>query len=43
MVIEFPVDGGARGWYESERYQAEIKPIRQEASTGSLVFVEGAE
>ena len=40
VVIEFPDEQSARDWYASERYQ-EILPIRQEASTGSLVFVEG--
>ncbi len=42
VVIEFPSMEALRGWYESERYQAAIK-IRQAASTGSIVFVEGAE
>lgn len=40
VVIEFPDADAARGWYESERYR-EILPIRHEASTGSLVLVEG--
>jgi uncharacterized protein (DUF1330 family) len=40
VVIEFPDAPAARGWYESDRYR-EILPIRQEASTGSLVLVEG--
>jgi uncharacterized protein (DUF1330 family) len=40
VVIEFPDAESARGWYESDRYR-EILPIRLEASTGSLVLVEG--
>jgi uncharacterized protein (DUF1330 family) len=41
VVIEFPDMESARGWYASEAYQA-ILPIRHEASTGNMVFVEGA-
>jgi uncharacterized protein (DUF1330 family) len=40
VVIEFPDAESARGWYASDAYR-EILPIRQEASTGSLVLVEG--
>jgi uncharacterized protein (DUF1330 family) len=40
VVIEFPDRDAARGWYASDAYR-EILPIRQEASTGSLVLVEG--
>ncbi len=40
VVIEFPSAQAARDWYASEHYQ-EILPIRHEASTGSLVLVEG--
>jgi uncharacterized protein (DUF1330 family) len=40
VVIEFPDADSARGWYSSDGYQ-EILPIRQEASTGSLVLAEG--
>jgi len=40
VVIEFPSREAARGWYASEAY-AQILPIRQEASTGSLVLVDG--
>lgn len=40
VVIEFPSAQAARDWYASERYQ-EILAIRREASTGSLVLVEG--
>lgn len=41
VVIEFPDSDAARGWYGSDAYRA-ILPIRQEASTGSLVLVEGS-
>lgn len=40
VVIEFPDARSARDWYASEAYR-EILPIRQAASTGSLVLVEG--
>ena len=40
VVIEFPDPESARGWYASDASR-EILPIRQEASIGSLVFVEG--
>ena len=40
VVIEFPDQESARGWYASEAYR-EILPIRLEASTGSLLLVEG--
>lgn len=40
VVIEFPDLDSARDWYASEAYAA-ILPIRREASSGSLVFVEG--
>lgn len=40
VVIEFPSAQAARDWHASERYQ-EILPIRHQASTGSLVLVEG--
>jgi uncharacterized protein (DUF1330 family) len=42
VVIEFPSMEAARGWYESERYRAAAE-VRRAASTGSVVFVEGAE
>ena len=41
VVIEFPDAQAARDWFASDAYRA-IMPIRQEASTGSLVLVEGA-
>ena len=40
VVIEFPDEESARGWYASDAYR-EILPIRQEASIGSLVVVQG--
>lgn len=40
VVIEFPSAQAAKDWYGSEAYR-QIIPIRQEASTGSLVLVEG--
>jgi len=40
VLIEFPSAQAARDWYASDAYQA-ILPIRHEASTGSLVLVEG--
>lgn len=42
VVIEFPTMEAARGWWDSERYEA-AKAIRRSASTGSIVFVEGYE
>ena len=41
FVIEFPSMAAAKGWYNSPEYQA-IMPMRLKASTGSLLFVEGA-
>jgi uncharacterized protein (DUF1330 family) len=40
VVIEFPSMEAARAWYASDAYRA-ILPIRQEASIGGLVLVEG--
>ncbi len=40
VIAEFPDSEAARNWYESEEYQA-IMPLRLEATTGSLFFVEG--
>jgi uncharacterized protein (DUF1330 family) len=40
VVIEFPSAQAARDWYASDAYGA-ILPIRAEASTGTLVLVEG--
>jgi uncharacterized protein (DUF1330 family) len=41
VVMEFPDAATARGWYESDDYQA-IAPIRQGASTTDIVLVQGA-
>jgi uncharacterized protein (DUF1330 family) len=41
VVIEFDDMEAARRWYDSPEYQ-EAKAVRQSASTGSLVLVEGA-
>jgi uncharacterized protein (DUF1330 family) len=41
VVIEFPNAETARRWYDSAEYQAALK-IRQAASTGRLILVEGA-
>ena len=40
VVLEFPSVERARAWYESEEYR-EPKQLRQRASTGSLLLVEG--
>lgn len=40
VVLEFPSIEHARSWYESEAYAAAMA-IRQRASTGNLVLVEG--
>jgi uncharacterized protein (DUF1330 family) len=42
VVIEFPDAETARRWYRSEEYQSALK-IRQAASHGRLILVEGAE
>ncbi len=41
VVIEFPDIETARRWYGSAEYQTALK-IRQSASTGRLILVEGA-
>lgn len=41
VVIEFADRAAARGFYDSPEYQ-EIMPLRQRASRGRLVLVEGA-
>ncbi len=41
VVIEFPDMAAARAWYSSQEYGPLIK-IRQRASTGSVIMVEGA-
>jgi uncharacterized protein (DUF1330 family) len=40
VVMEFPDRDAARGWYESDEYQA-IAPIRQGASTTDIWLVDG--
>ena len=40
VIAEFPTSEAAREWYESEEYRA-ILPLRLEATTGTLFFVEG--
>lgn len=40
VVLEFPSVAQARTWYESPEYQA-LVPVRQGASKGSIVIVEG--
>lgn len=41
VVIEFDDLESARRWYDSPEYQ-EARAVRQSASTGSLILVEGA-
>jgi uncharacterized protein (DUF1330 family) len=41
VMIEFPSADHARRWYASQAYTAALA-IRQRASTGSVVLVEGA-
>lgn len=41
VVIEFPDMAAATAWYESPEYAPLIK-LRQSASSGSLLMVEGA-
>ena len=40
VIGEFPTLEAGREWYESDEYQA-ILPLRLEATTGTLFFVEG--
>jgi uncharacterized protein (DUF1330 family) len=40
VMIEFPSYEKAKAWYDSEGYRV-ARAIRQSASTGSLVLVEG--
>ena len=42
VVLEFPSMEQARAWYSSAEYQ-EVAPIRQAASRGRGVLVEGVE
>ena len=41
VMIEFPDTEAARRWYDSPEYR-EARAVRQEASTGRLLLVEGA-
>ncbi len=41
VVIEFPSYEQAKAWYDSEGYRV-ARAIRQSASRGSLILVEGA-
>lgn len=41
VVIEFPDMAAAKAWYASQEYGPLIK-LRQSASTGSVLMVEGA-
>jgi uncharacterized protein (DUF1330 family) len=41
VVIEFPDMAAARAWYTSQEYGPLIK-LRQSASTGSVILIEGA-
>ena len=40
VIGEFPTMDAARGWYESDKYQA-LVPLRQASTTGTVFFVEG--
>ncbi|HEY5626300.1 MAG TPA: DUF1330 domain-containing protein [Dehalococcoidia bacterium] len=40
IIGEFPDAAAASAWYESEEYR-EILPLRLEATSGTLLFVEG--
>lgn len=42
VVLEFPTIEKARSWYQSPEYTA-AKKIRQQASTGKMILVEGIE
>lgn len=42
VMIEFPSYANAKAWYDSEGYRVAMA-IRQSASTGSLILVEGVE
>ena len=41
VVIEFPDMAAAKAWYGSAEYGPLVK-LRQSASTGSLLLIEGA-
>tara|TARA_B100001123_G_C15149615_1_gene962978 strand:+ start:760 stop:1044 length:285 start_codon:yes stop_codon:yes gene_type:complete len=40
VIIRFPSMEAAKAWYNSVEYSA-ARPLRQEASTGSLYIIEG--
>lgn len=40
VILEFPTMEDARNWYNSQEYAA-AKAMRQKASVGSLILVEG--
>jgi len=40
VLLEFPDEAAAKGWYNSPEYQ-EIIPLRQRAATDSLLLVPG--
>ena len=42
VVLEFPSYEQAKAWYDSAEYRAAMA-IRQSASTGTLILVEGVE
>ena len=42
IVIEFPDDHSAAGWYESAAYR-EITALRRNNTTGWVVFINGVE
>ncbi len=41
VILEFPSYDQAKAWYDSDGYRVAMA-IRQSASTGSLILVEGA-
>lgn len=42
VVLEFPSRERAEAWYSSEMY-APVKKIRQAASTGSIIMIDGVD
>jgi uncharacterized protein (DUF1330 family) len=42
VIIEFPSYENAKAWYDSDGYRV-ARTIRQSASSGSLILVEGVE
>ena len=41
VIVEFPSVAAIRGWYDSPEYRP-LKELRQRASSGMLMIVEGA-